>query len=339
MVSKRTVITVTILSALLCQACTNPLEYKPADTADELVVNCLMDTGQTSHLAQLSVSTTQYVRPVQEATLRCYINGALIVETSEIEDIPWYGGDNGRGISFDASLRAGDVVRLEVEAEGRFRAWNEQTVPEAPLLGPVDTARIKHKDEEYFRFDVRLDEAFPEEEEYFRLVIEDHTDAVYYDEDGNEIGRASHSWMRPMHVDDDPILGDGHIASDSGDFNLEIGTPNEYGVFSDALFAGSQARLRPQVETQIFGSVPPLLEGTTSISIDSYAVVRVMSLSQRYYYYLKALNMLKSDTSDLALEGVQIPDNVEGGIGFVGLSNSRTAVFGLGTRVFDMVYY
>ena len=77
---KKIFILVMIATALA--ACDNPLEYKPENKADELIVNAFLDAGETSHLVQLAVSNTEYVRPVEKAELRFYVNGELKAKTS-----------------------------------------------------------------------------------------------------------------------------------------------------------------------------------------------------------------------------------------------------------------
>ena len=126
---KKIFILVMIATALA--ACDNPLEYKPENKADELIVNAFLDAGETSHLVQLAVSNTEYVRPVEKAELRFYVNGELKAKTSEFEDIEWYGDTAGKGMCFEASFKAGDVVRLEVDADGKVSAYGNQLIVEA----------------------------------------------------------------------------------------------------------------------------------------------------------------------------------------------------------------
>ncbi len=329
---KKIFILVMIATALA--ACDNPLEYKPENKADELIVNAFLDAGETSHLVQLAVSNTEYVRPVEKAELRFYVNGELKAKTSEFEDIEWYGDTAGKGMCFEASFKAGDVVRLEVDADGKFSAYNEQVVPPAPMVLGIDTVRVN----EYLRFDFRVQDTEPAEN-YFRIKVDDHAEAIYYDEDGKELGRASHSWMKMLNIDNDPILNGGYINSGDGGFEIELGTPNTYCAFSDMQFPGASATLRPMVDANSFGLMPALIEGTKSATLDTYAIATIQHLPRRYFYHIKALNMLRNGSGDLALEDVQIPDNVEGGIGFVGVSSSVSARFWLGTRKYDEIIY
>ena len=335
---------VIVMSATLLAACDNPLEYKPENKADELIVNAFLDAGETSHLVQIAVSSTEYVRPVEKAELRFYVNGELKARTSEFEEIEWYGDTAGKGMRFEASFKAGDVLRLEVDADGRFSAYNEQVVPQAPTVSSIDTVRVSETSNEeygteYLRFDFRVRDAGPEEN-YFRIKIDDYAEAVFYDKDGKELGRGSLKTMQPVKIDNDPILNGGYINSGSDDFGLEIGTRNTYCVFSDMQFSGSSATLRPMVSANSFGRIPPIPEGSESAVVECYAIATMQSLPQRYFYHMKALNMLQDGSNDLALEDVQIADNVEGGIGFVGVSNSAGKIFKMGTRKFDgFVYY
>lgn len=334
-----------LLAAVLFCSCENPLEYRPADKGDELIVNALLDVGETTHFVQLAVSTTEYVRPVQSAQLRFYVNGIMVARSEALETVAFYGEQNVRGIYFDASFKAGDKLRLEVDADGLFKAGNEQVVPQPPVLSRVDTVRLMRKDDDYggsemyYRFDAVLQDQDPSEN-YFRIKLEDYSECIYFDDGGIEVGRAAHSWETEMDVSDDPILSAGYVGSSSDDFEFSLGTPNVYGAFSDSQFRGGSVTLRPQARVNAFGSVyAPFPAETCSVSLDSYAVVVVQAVPQRYFYYLKALNMLKDGSEDLALEDVQIPDNVEGGIGFVGVSNSASRRFYLGNKTFDLIFY
>ena len=333
-----------VMSAALFAACDNPLEYKPENMADELIVNAFLDAGETSHLVQLAVSSTEYVKHVEKAELRFYVNGELKARTTELEDLEWYGDTAGKGLRFEASFKAGDVLRLEVDADGRFSAYNEQVVPQAPTVSSIDTVRVAETSNEgygteYLRFDFRVRDAGPEEN-YFRIKIDDYAEAVFYDKDGKELGRGSLKTMQPVKIDNDPILNGGYINSGSDDFGLEIGTRNTYCVFSDMQFSGASVTLRPMVYANSFVALPAIPEGTESAIVDNYAIATIQSLPQRYFYYMKALNMLQDGSDDLALEDVQIADNVEGGIGFVGVSNSVSKSFWMGTKEYDeLVYY
>jgi hypothetical protein len=334
-----------VMSAALLAACDNPLEYNPENKADELIVNAFLDAGETSHLVQLAVSSTEYVKPVEKAELRFYVNGELKARTTEFEDhTEWQYNTTVEAMHFEASFKAGDVVRLEVDADGKYSAYNEQVVPPAPTVPGIDTVRVMQTTKEdysaeYLRFDYKVSDT-EAEENYFRIKIEGYASAIFYDKDDKELKRDSRKWMNSLRIDNDPILNGGYIDSGDSGFELELGTRNTYCVFSDMQFSGASVTLRPMVYANSFVALPAIPEGTESAIVDNYAIATIQSLPQRYFYYMKALNMLQDGSDDLALEDVQIADNVEGGIGFVGVSNSVSKSFWMGTKEYDeLVYY
>lgn len=320
-----------ILILAVLAACENPLEYKPADKSDELIVNAHLDADETSHMVQVAISTTGSVRQVDKAELRFFVNGAVVARTSELKKIKEFGETAGKSFTFNASFKAGDVVRLEVDADGKYSAWNEQVVPPEPELLWADTVRVTVRKEsattQYFRFDTRIKDS-DREGNYYRIKVSDCSYVTYYDADDNEIGTSSLKLQCRLKTDNDIILNEGHIGSENSIF--EMGSSNEYGVFNDNKFNESEVTLRPMVSTDDFGHAFLMHENAVSAKVQSSAMVEVQSLSQRYYYYMKALSMLRSGSTDLALEDVQIPDNVEGGIGFVGVSSSKSKRFHLG---------
>ena len=81
------------------------------------------------------------------------------------------------------------------------------------------------------------------------------------------------------------------------------------------------------------------MEGADSVKVAVTAIVKVYSLSKPYFYCFKALNSLRSGDTDLALEDVQIPDNIEGGIGFIGIANPCSTGFYLGEKSYPLIYY
>ena len=166
------------------------------------------------------------------------------------------------------------------------------------------------------------------------MAIWDYSDAVFYKDDV-EIGTGSSERMVSFFADDDPILNEGHFNADQF---FEIGSTNEYGVITDNMFAGGAATLKPIVSKALFGAVE-YMDEADSVKVSPKAIVKVFGISKSYFYYFKALNSLRSGSTDLALEDVQIPDNIEGGIGFIGIANPYTASFSLEEKSFPIRYY
>lgn len=330
-----------MMAAALLAACDNPLEYKPANVNDELVVNGLMTVDEEWHQVYVAVSHTEYVGQVKSGELRCYVNGTQVAKTSSLVDVPDYdGGVQSRYFRFQAPFKAGDVVRIEVNADGKFSVWNEQVVPGLPTVTKVDTVSVRQRSDwgevsDCYRFDIGLRDVNPEEDDFFRLDIRGYSKNVYYKDDA-ELGREDIDRSCQMFTEDDPILNEGHFSS--GEMPFEIGSTNEYGIVTDNMFAGASATLRPIVDKYSFGP-RWWMDGADKVVSDNYAYVKVYGISKPSYYYFKALNMLRSGDTDLALEDVQIPDNIEGGIGFVSIANPVIHKFYLGKVEYEPVYY
>ena len=332
-------ICLSVMVAAMLAACDNPLEYKPASMADELVLNGHLYADEQWHTVYVAVSHTEYSGRVFSGELRCYVNGRLEARTTELNIID---EDDSYAVpscsfSFKASFKAGDVVRIEVDADG-FKASCEQVVPQKPDVSRVDTVSVRHRidyDEvdDCYRFDVTLKDSDPEDS-FFRLVIADYAESVFY-KDGEQIGTDNSAHLRTFWADDDPILNEGHFNANEV---FEIGSTNYFGVVTDNMFAGASATLRPIVDKRSFGMMR-YMEGADSVEISAYALVKVHGISKPYYYYLKALNMLRDGSTDLALEDVQIPDNIDGGIGFIGIANPTTTSFFLGKEAYSLLYY
>ena len=328
-------------AAALLAACDNPLEYKPASVEDMLIVNGMFSADDMEHTVLVSVSHTEYVDSVKRGELRCYVNGVLVAKTSNlIRPESWGRMALSKVFQFNASFKAGDVVRIEVDADGKFSAWNEQVVPGLPTVTKVDTVSVRQRSEwgevsDCYRFDIGLKDMYPKEDDFFRIDIVNHSESLFYKDDA-EIGKDTYEQSCSIFTEDDPILNEGHFSS--GEMPFEIGSTNEYGIVTDNMFAGASATLRPIVDKYSFGP-RRWMDGADKVVSDYYAYVKVYGISKPSYYYFKALNMLRSGDADLALEDVQIPDNIEGGIGFISIANPVIHKFYLGRVEYEPVYY
>ena len=226
-------------------------------------------------------------------------------------------------------------MRIEVDAEGKFHASNEQVVPEKPQINKIDTVMVESLDySAKYMICTNITDVDGDAEDFYRLDMEYVMEEdIFKDEEylGHETGLSECM----MDTENDPVLSEGHIGNEDSIF--ELGENNYYGVFSDVLFNGGSVTLRPEVKiwTQTW-SYPQTVEDFNKITVAYSLKLRLMHISKRNYYYLKAVNSLRDGSTDLALEDVSIPDNIDGGIGFIGISNSSTAMFELGTASYDV---
>ena len=328
-----------MMAAALLAACENPLEYKPASVEDMLIVNGMISADDTEHTVLVSVSHTEYVDSVKRGELRCYVNGVLVAKTSNlIRPESWGRMALSKVFQFNASFKAGDKVRIEVAADG-LKASNEQIVPDAPTVTKVDTVTVRQRDEVgyvnvCYRFDTTLKDSDPEES-FFRLALIDHGESTFY-KDNVEIGQTTRDVRRDFWAEDDPVLNEGHFVADEMPF--EIGSTNKYGIITDNMFANGTATLKPVISKSSFG-LTTFMDGADSVKVATTAIVKVYGISKAYFYYFKALNSISDGGGDLALEDVQIPDNIDGGIGFIGIANPSSTSFYLGEKSYPLMYY
>ncbi|MBO7495653.1 MAG: DUF4249 family protein [Salinivirgaceae bacterium] len=186
-------------------------------------------------------------------------------------------------------------------------------------------------------------------------VTSDSVDVYYISK------RVSHYWKE---YDDYsyrrcPILSEGESQSskdDDDDSSIDLlssDVKNTYRVFSDKLFSNSTALLnvvtdwRPSIEGDSFSSHEdfPELKDYVGTFYSWRAELKLQSISEQQYYYLRAMNAINSSAYDemSSFSGaLKVPSNVHGGSGNFGVSTQTTVDMLLLDNyhvVFDGIYY
>lgn len=254
-----------------------------------------------------------------------------------------------------STLHPGDNIRLEATAEnGKYHASAEVTVPQPIESLHVDTCLAYLREYSgktlYRQYKITLQDR-PNEKNYYRLDIwndrsyyckwkeylEDENDSLIKveDEDGSwhwaSIPRDT-TILAPRQNEiinrEDVILTDGHPSNYDDEENELFPTiNNKYNIFNDNTFRNSYATLK--VYTPLYQDYYPI-EGHyyDHISRKQTITVRLLSITEAEYRYLKALNCLDDgDYDDALMEPISLPCNVIGGLGFVGVcSESRVII-------------
>lgn len=305
-------------------ACTSELEYIPLNVQPQIVMNSLMTVGEEEHSVYLSLSRLDRVEGIQgDAQVQCFVDGSLAATAREVPTDQYQ-----RLFVFKADLHEGDSVRL-VATAGEYSASAGVVVPSAPVLEAVDTLpgidgsldfRIAMKDN-------------GQGTDYYSIGIFTNIRIEFYNE-GVLVATDFYRHRCSLDTSGDLILSEDNIASSNlGDLDLDFGTPNFYGAFLDNQFELGSVVLKPSIgryEIDAFYYFPPMIP-YDEVAVNPMLSVELSHIQPRHYYYLKALNSLESGTTDLALEDVSVPDNVEGGMGFVGISNTAVRNFELPT--------
>lgn len=262
-------------------------------------------------------------------------------------------------------LHPGDNLRLEATAEnGTYHASAEVTVPQPIESLHVDTClaylREFNGPEPYRQYKITLQDR-PNEKNYYRLDIwndrsylcqwrehlEDENGDFITEEDGN----GSWDWVYitkdttlvyPRQNEiinrEDIILTDGHPGSyDDEENGLFPTINNKYNIFNDNTFRDSRATLK--VYTPLYtDEYPPFTEWDhyyEHIDCKLTITVRLLSITEAEYRYLKALNCLDDgDYDNTLMEPVSLPCNVTGGLGFVGVCSESKVTMELTKAVY-----
>ncbi len=347
-----------IVAALLLTGCENEIPYNPGNRKPLIVMNALLDAGSTENFVYLHLSEGYNIGRVNQATLSLYVNGQLTEEPQPMTPQEIYEGLSEENYGKDVyeqiiknikfkkfrlrtNFHPGDRIRLEATAEeGEYRVSSEVIVPQPIQKIQVDTCISKilqwSSMRNYRKIEVTLHD-LPNEKNYYRLDIQNNY-RIYarypvpsLDENGKQKTDENGSplvWHkdtvfnytdRELINREDIILTDGHISHSDQDEENEMfpSISNKYNIFTDNQFSNSSATLKVYTAFHL-----DYLSGYDSVRSTLLSLtVRLLSISKEEYLYMKGLNCMDDDDYDTTLmEPVSLPSNVQGGLGFVGVS-------------------
>lgn len=308
---------------LFSTSCENEIPYTPAHSEPQLIMNALLDAGEPENYVYLNLSGTHGLSHVEEATVNLYVNGKLVEKAEELPPLKPIGSldvvydpnaplnnlpeiAKRKKFRITTPLKAGEQICLEAIAEnGKYHTTAEVSVPHPVSSIQIDTClipiRVYSGWEPHRQFKITLQDR-PNEKNYYRLDI----------------------W----------ILTDGNPSSSEDDEDDFFGSyiENKYNVFTDDRFSDATCTLK--VYTQLYHNYNLWLYNVTRRS--KSITVRLLSISEAEFRYLKALNTLESGNYEEALmEPVMIPSNVKGGLGFVGISSETRMTMQLPDEIID----
>lgn len=324
---------------LMAAACTNTMEYKPTTSGPQLMMNAQMSVGEEYHAVFLALSKPGGVDPLTGSVkVLCFVNGSQTAQAVEADAALWPNAKESRQrvFIFKADFKPGDEVKLTATTAGH-EASALATVPAPALILKADTLTVRNKGYEYLTFPTSIKDV-GEGPDYYCIDIALETDAEMYSE---EEYLKTVSFHEQLYVDasDDYIIS-GEKVSGSTIGNIFSGNNFKYfQPFLDRQFEGGEAKLLPKVERFSVDNVYIEIndESVDSVYVKPKVKLSVSHILGRHYYYLKALNQIRQGaSSNLNMEETAIPDNVEGGIGFVGIANPVSAEFVLKNRGFPV---
>ncbi len=336
----------TALTALT--ACDRELPF-PASEGELIVLNALLSTDEPEHTVFLSVSSPESGnRPLTDAQVLCTVGDGPAIRAQEIPASESYSSRKSAQYSFEAQIRPGDRVRIDVEGAG-MRAVAQTVAPQAPLPATADTltrdgrmhftlhvqGRPDQQDYWQLRLSYRQDEVI---DTYWREKIPFPDDMIPGFTPGQFIDTYENVSGQELSLDpgEDPILNDGYTPQSVIDryyntnagFLFEFSPVNKTRIFSDRLFPDGSADVHFSTDAE---SLRWENHGNNGDELRRYhyhctrtLAVRLLALDEGAWAYLSAVNRAKSRDgfNYLLVEPVVFPTNVEGGLGYLSVASA-----------------
>ena len=310
-------LSVLLLCAILATSCENQIDIdiKPAPT--QLIIHAQMNADSTNNRIFLNLSDPVKLKEVTDGVIEIRINGVLSEKPQPI--LPVENRPAANSYLVTSAFRPGDVVRVDAcTADGQHKAWAEVVVPQPAFIKEaIDTmtTSIRYNDFYYpnamrYRFSIK---DRPNEQNYYRLILEQHGTA--YLTEGETVPLQGSGTK--MVINEDVVLTDGYpnINTDAGMFDQPS---NIYAIFNDKLFANSNYTMTVYLLEQRF-SHPSDYRIKLWWQVDTY--IRVLSISETEFHYLKTLNTIDSGALDETMEPIKFASNVNDGLGVVSISS------------------
>jgi hypothetical protein len=317
------------LMLLLLASCEKDIEFNGEVTEPLMVINAIIPQDS---LFEIRVTKSRFFmqyedtfETVKNATVELYVNGVL-------NDTMAHAG-NGLYTS-NYKLNEGDWVRIVSQAPNLKTCTAEMQIVQPVTLVKLDTSIVINS--EYPIVDYQYDDDLgflidtigwtssctinckltlsdkPNEENFYRLVIFNklYNDSVHYN--------INYNWFERTDV----VFGEGNqVGNDM--VEVENGSYNMYGTFTDELFDGKNYPLTFSIEATLKRYIDGPPSGGSSLPGWGYSparpseiVIDLQTLSKSYYLYM--VTSSSYNDGDLFAEPVQIHSNVNGGVGILG---------------------
>ena len=321
--------------------CTNEMPFDINENPPRLIMNALLEAEKDENEIILGLTGRNKVEYMTDATINVYLNGDLKEQiTSWVEPTS---GEKTSIYKTKLKFAPNDVIKLEAKTnDGKHHVWAEVTVPYRVQIENVDTMRVEKKTDYFHAICLRLNTTFTinsQRRTFYRLAHEYYVSQIGKSTiTGNDTIINSSGSQTPI-VYEDVVLTDGRPSTNDND-DILPSIQNRYAVFDNSRINGSYTMLTYipiysyywsgyvhgdgyyDPDYEIYPSVPQI----DVKEAHYYVRIRLLSISQMQYFYLKALNIYDSvDYDDYFNLPVKFPSNVEGGgTGIVGVSTSST---------------
>lgn len=324
------------LFLLVLASCETPIFIDPVGPDRELVLLSRMLTSDSLHTVYASYALHDNLVKADNLTVRCYVNGKMVAETTEqAED---------KGYRFKAMIQPGDSVRIEASGDG-VRAVSSVKAPSAPALPDLDveneTVRLSDGSAAaVYNFKIKVRD-IPGERNWYRIACSGRQIVDEFVSD--DVPYAIHyGWARildrqvEVSLDNtkDPLLNpDGREVEDWRKDYMA----NEYNFFTDELFEDGSNEFTLSGETRQYRNITNFgVSSRCEYKVTLSAIFDIMSMSCEDYLNSRMQEMDYFSLSGVGLvdrlfsEDLVLPNNVDGGIGLVSVRSVTRAEYNLG---------
>ena len=332
-----------IILVLAFTSCENEIPFDIKDNPPKLVVNTMIDIDRDRNYIYLCKTGKNDIDSIDNAIINIYVNEELKEQITEHfvpnidygdydENNPVTGSspfiDYGFNKQYKTELRfqPGDKVKIEVFADNdKYHAWAEDIIPTPIEIDNIDTMAYIENYEHRIRLKTTFTDS-PNKKNFYRIaVVQKNTLHIKNIENG-AIFFDYHEESLYMDSHEDIILSNGKIPTESEFVSQE---KNQYMIFDDTHLNGTYTMTTSFYRPNYTYNSPYISGGILDrVSIDFH--VHLISITDMQYFYLKALNIISSDSYDEYLSmPIPLPSNVIGGVGFVGFSSGTHRVFSI----------
>lgn len=312
-----------VISQILFISCENEIPFKTKNVTRQLVISSLMNADNQENKIWLNITGVEKVTPVTDGEINIYVNGEL--KETLYANVPERDWMDKNEYLCNLKFSPGDQIKIEASTKGgEFKASAETTVPHPLEMEKIDTLTVPSSNGyNFFRVRPTFTDD-PDKKNFYRILIDKYY-TVYgttYESEKD----TSFIFKTPATVNnrEDVVLTEGRPGSinDDNDFAFTQ-YDNVYNIFNDA-------RLNGQYTMTTFIDMYPYYPYLLDINPKRVSLeikVRLLSLCEAQYYYLRTLNTFDSfDYDEVLSPPIIFYSNVTGGTGIFGISTetSRT---------------
>jgi hypothetical protein len=316
-----------MIMSLSAVSCVEKITVDSKNQDTKLIVNAQMSASEKKHTIFIGSGEGYSVGAYNGASVTCTINGEKRIKATLKENEDSYSQNVLSEYVLNTEFQPGDSVRLDIGSK-YGDVYSAVRVPEtsAEITG-IDTTSKGY----LFHLTVHIEEEEPAGLNYYRIRLRHRYEATGYDDSGAVVKRGSGSNFVSLDNDNDPILNGGQLGEDQ----LIDKAPNVYCVFNNRFFQDGKATIEVTARTE---SLYQLKVGGNADhwAVKNKAELSLLSISKEEYNYLSYLNSLQAADDDFSyfFEPMVLPNNVEGGLGFVSIASERTFSFQLEDKVY-----